>query len=222
MAAATTPDAVPAETEVINLFFDGARSVAAALGSAQVGEAWDRSSVLEDQLVSGLCGHLARGGVWVVAEYLKGDPPAGPVDFETATAYLAAFAAVAPELHRGSRDLSAEIGAAGQVAVGDRLAEHIRAMQATLMGADPGRLVAVIAGRVMRLSDYLDTRLVEQAVHLDDLARSVGAGSFPYPDAARDRVIAIGLALAAERTGRSGLLRALYRGGFANDAFPVI
>ena len=34
----------------------------------------------------------------------------------------------------------------------------------------------------MRLDDYLVTRLVEQVVHLDDLARSLGVESWPVPD----------------------------------------
>ncbi len=43
--------------------------------------------------------------------------------------------------------------------------------------------MTVFEGKVIRLSDYLATRIVEQAVHLDDLARSVGRAPGPYrPD----------------------------------------
>jgi hypothetical protein len=208
--------------DVIDLFLDGARAVESAVASPEVGRAWDQPSVLDDQLVSGLCGHLARGGVWVVSEYLERGHPAPPVDFETATEYFAAFAEVPPELHRGSRLRSAEIGAGGQAEVSRRLGERIEALERELRVSDPAALVGVISGKVMRVRDYLETRLVEQAVHLDDLARSVGTQAFPYPEAGRDLAIALGLALAAGKAGRAGLLRALYREGFAGQAFPVM
>lgn len=52
---------VAAVGSVSQLFLAGGRAVADALGDPAVASAWDRPSVLEDQLVSGLAGHLARG-----------------------------------------------------------------------------------------------------------------------------------------------------------------
>lgn len=84
----------------VNLFLEGARVVASALASPTVRDAWNCPSVLEEQQVSGLAGHLARGGIWVVAAYLDADIPDGPVDIESAGEYFASFASTAsPEDH---------------------------------------------------------------------------------------------------------------------------
>jgi hypothetical protein len=215
------------DDKVATLFLEGARAVAHAIGDGAVGRAWDRPSVLEDQLVSGLCGHLARGGVWVVAEYLDGREPTGPVDYETAAGYFVAVSTVPLELHLASRQRGADIAAAGQAVLVRQLADRIGVLEAaigTRFGAPGahGGLVTVIGGKVMRLSDFLETRIVEQAVHLDDLARSVGAEPFAYPAAGRECAVAVAIATAAEQAGWPGLLRALYRRGFADECFPVM
>ena len=80
---------------VRELFVAGAHTIVDAIADPSVGEAWDRPSVLEDQLVSGLCGHLARGGVWVVSDYLDAGTPVGPVEFASAGEYFEGFAASA-------------------------------------------------------------------------------------------------------------------------------
>ena len=70
--------------DVVALFVAGAHAIVEAIADPSVAEAWDRPSVLEDQLVSGVAGHLARGGVRVVADYLRAGHPAGPVDVNSA------------------------------------------------------------------------------------------------------------------------------------------
>ncbi len=80
----------------------------------------------------------------------------------------------------------------------------------------------VFAGLVLPLGEYLATRLVEQTVHLDDLARSVGREPWPLPDAATELVCAVGLEVAQRRFGGTALLRALYRQGFAEAVLPVL
>ena len=46
-----------------------------AIADDAVARAWDEPSVLEEQTVGGIAGHLARGGVWVVGDYLDADDP---------------------------------------------------------------------------------------------------------------------------------------------------
>jgi len=209
--------------EIATLFLAGARTVAAAIADPSVADAWTRPSVLEDQLVSSLAGHLARGGVWVVADYLDAPAPAGPVDCESAGDYFATFAnAASPEDHRAIRDRAAAIGSVGQEELLRTLHERLDGLGPQLMALEPERPIAVIAGKVMRLEDYLTTRIVEQTVHLDDLARSVGRDPWPLPPANESLTIAVGVDIAQRRSGSAAVIRALYRQGLTGSALPVL
>ena len=73
-------------------FLDGAQVVVDAIASPAVAAAWDVPSVLAEQTVGGLAGHLARGAVWVVGDYLDQPEPAAAM-FDSAEDYFAAFTA---------------------------------------------------------------------------------------------------------------------------------
>jgi hypothetical protein len=79
----------------------------------------------------------------------------------------------------------------------------------------------VFAGKVMRLDDYLATRIVEQVVHLDDLARSLNIDPWPNPPGAEAIVIQFGAEVGRLRHGGTAMLRALYRGE-PDPALPVL
>lgn len=208
---------------MMTLYLDGARVVTGAIADPAVAEAWDRQSVLEDQLVSSLAGHLARGGVWVVADYLDGGTPSGPVDFDTAAEYFVAFLmAATPDAHRAIRDRGAAVARVGHGELVRQLNKRLEALEPRLRSLDATAPVAVTAGKVMRLADYLVTRVVEQVVHLDDLARSTDRGSWPVPLKAQDVAIQVGTDIARLRTGRTAMLRALYRRGYAEASLPVL
>jgi hypothetical protein len=204
------------------VFLQGARAVSEAIADRAVAGAWDQPSVLEDQPVSSLVGHLARGGVWVVGDYLADREPPGPADFQSAAEYFDAVVSVAsPEVNRGSRQRAAAVASVGHDELVRQLANRLESLGPTIT-ADPDRLIAVIGGRVMRLGDYLITRVVEQAVHLDDLARSINHPLWPYPEEGQELAIEIALDMARHRHGPSALLRAFYRGGEAAKVFPVL
>ena len=211
------------------LFLEGARVVADAVADPAVGAAWDRPSVLEDQLVSSLAGHLARGGVWVVDEYLAADGPGDPgrsggsPDFVSAGDYYATFAETASaDMHRSVGDRGAAVGAVGQEALVAQLRDRTGQLEQRLAELPSGHVMSVIAGRRIRLGDYLVTRMVEQAVHLDDLARSVDRTPWPLPGPLVERVLAVGLEVARRRQGDDAVLRALYRRSFAEGVLPVL
>ena len=63
----------------------------------------------------------------------------------------------------------------------------------------------------LRLDDFLTTRMMEIAVHSDDLACSAGVPTPQLPDAVLDPVFALLSRLAARRHGAPALLRALTR-----------
>lgn len=212
---------VPSPTA--RLFVEGAHSVRAAVSDAAVESAWEQDSVLEGQRVSGLVGHLARGGVWVVADYLAGPVPSGPVDFESAGHYFdATLATATAEDHQAIRDRGAAVAAIGHAELVATLGDRLESLETMLASTAPTRLVSVIGAKTMRLDDYLATRIVEQVVHLDDLARSLGRDAWVYPDAGYELAITVGVEVARRRRGDRDVLRALYRHGHADTVLPVL
>lgn len=209
--------------DVTKLYLTVAEVVVEAVADPEVAEAWDQPSVLEEQTVGGLVGHLARGGVWLVGEYLDGGVPDRPIDVASAGEYFARFAtASTSESLRAIRDRGAVAAAQGHAAVVEEARTRLSALGPRLRSTRSDQRVAVIGGRVMHLSDYLATRLVEQLVHLDDLARSLGHDPYPVPEAATSLVISVGGDVARRRHGDVAVLRALYRNGFAGPVFPTL
>lgn len=201
-----------------DLFLANAAVVVAAVSDPGVADAWHYDSVLEGQTIGSLAGHLARSSVWAVSDYLDAAPPDGPVDFETAAEYFAVVAsALTSHDHASIRDRGAAIAADGHQVVVARLANHLAELTRRLAIEPADRLVAVFAGKVMRLDDYLWTRLVEQVVHLDDLANSLGIDPWPNAPDAEAFVISCGAEVGRLRFGGPAMIRTLFR----NHAGPL-
>ena len=197
---------------VKELFFANASVVLAALRDHRVADAWNHESVLEDQTIGSLAGHLARGSVWVVADYLEAEAPDGPVDFESAAEYFAAVATtLTDDDHASIRQRGSAIAADGHGVVVARLNSRLAELEELLANQDRDRRVTVFAGKVMRLDDYLLTRLVEQVVHLDDLARSLGCEPWPNAAGAEALVVSCGAEIGRQRFGGAAMIRALFR-----------
>ena len=79
----------------------------------------------------------------------------------------------------------------------------------------------VFAGLVMPLDEYLVTRIVEQVVHLGDLARSVGLPPWDVPSDLEALVLAVGTEVGRVRHGGAAMVRALFRGDEAG-VLPVL
>lgn len=75
----------------------------------------------------------------------------------------------------------------------------------------PARLVRVFGGLVMRLDDYLQTRIVEALVHTEDLALSVGIAPPNPPGDALEIAVDHLLDVTRRRHGPAAILRALTR-----------
>jgi uncharacterized protein (TIGR03083 family) len=207
--------------DTVETFLMGADAAVSALALPEVAAAWSRPSVLEDQSVGSLAGHLARGSVWVVADYLSAGEPEKPVSFESASAYYAELAGRAtPEAHAAVRKRGADVAAAGPEAVLATARDRAAELRATLAGQPAERRVEVIGGAVMRLGDYLTTRVVEQVVHLDDLARSVDV-DVRIPEPCVETALVVGVDIARLRHGSAAAVRALYRRGFGG-ILPVL
>lgn len=203
-------------------FLAGARTVIDAVSDERVAAAWNEPSALEHQTVGGLVGHLCRGAIWVVDDYLDRPLPDGPPDFETAADYYWGIGdGLSESDHAGIRARGAGVAAAGHAMVLQRAREALERLEARLADEPAERTLQVFAGRTMRLDDYLYTRIVEQVVHLDDLARSVGAEPWPNPPDADALVIACGAEIGRRRHGGAAMIRALFRGDDAGT-LPVL
>ena len=108
---------------------------------------------------------------------------------------------------RSRRRTTPPSGPAGAAVAADgpaRVAEHAAAavpvLRERLATEPPGRLVPVFAGLVMPLDEYLVTRIVEQVVHLGDLARSVGLPPWDVPSDLEALVLAVGTEVVASAT----------------------
>jgi hypothetical protein len=206
----------------VEIFLAGARAVLGAVGDPAVATAWDAPSVLEGQTVGGLVGHLARGSVWVVGDYLDGEEPAGPATVHSAAAYYAGGVARLTEAdHAGIRERGARVGAMGHAALVRTLNERLRQLEQLLTAVDPARRVSVFAGRVMRLDHYLDTRVVEQVVHLEDLAESLNVSNWSLPVECVSRALEVGVELGRLRFGDRAMVRALFR-ETGSSVLPVL
>jgi hypothetical protein len=207
---------------VRTLFLQGAEVVASAVADERVAAAWDRPSFLEDQTVGGLASHVARGGIWVVHEYLDQPHDTTEPDIGSAVDYYVTVTRLLDEsAHAAVRARGAALAAEGHAAIATRAADAVEALAGRLAAEPADRLLPVYAGRVMTLDDYLVTRIIEQVVHLDDLARSLGIEGWPVPDELLDVAFACALGIARRRRGDTALLRALYRDD-ATGALPVL
>lgn len=200
-------------------FFEAADAAADIVESDAVGARWGAPSLLPGYDVGALAAHLARA-VHTVESYLAAEPPGSGSPRLTAGEYFAAALGdhdpVDSELHAQVRRRGEDAAATGQRSVIDSLRTTIRGLRDTDL--DLGRPIAVIGGLVMLLGDYLQTRLVELAVHSADLAESVGVAAPRYEspvwDTVANVVVATGLARSGPRALALGLARAERHGPF--------
>ena len=200
-------------TPIRSLFLASCRDVATALADPLIHAAWDEPSVLEQQTVGSVAAHVGRG-CWIALRYLDGDEPPGPVDFGSAADYFAKLIeAATTELHAGIRERGAEGAAAGAQSVQQQLLDELDVLEARLAGESEDRLVSVFGDNTMYLDDYLETRIVEQVVHLDDLAQSIDREPFTVPAEAETLVIACGADIGRRRFGSTAMIRTPFRNG---------
>lgn len=193
-------------------FLLGADVVLQAVTDTRVVDAWHEPSILDGQTVGSVAAHLARGSVWVVLDYMAKDIAKDTVDFESAAEYYAILLdSMTDADHEAVRKRGEDGSAAGPVGVGEELTTKLAQLREALGAAPAGRLVSVYGGKVMRLDDYLWTRIVEQVVHLDDLARSIGIEPWTNPPDAEALVISCGADIGRRRKGGAQMIRALFR-----------
>ncbi|GAB2483742.1 maleylpyruvate isomerase N-terminal domain-containing protein [Streptosporangium sandarakinum] len=194
-------------------FLSTARSAADLLRDPAVAAAWSRPSALPEFSVAGLAGHMAYQ-ILAVPRLLT-----GPVPHEETIALLDHYTRVGwigasldddvnVRIRRGGQEVSVE----GHAALVARVDSALGELDGTLASAANRPVRIPLWGPwSLALDDMLITRMMELAVHSDDLAVSVGVATPTLPPGAVDTVIGLLARLAVRRHGPTDVLRALSR-----------
>jgi hypothetical protein len=200
-------------TDVRDNFLATARAAVALLRDPAVAGAWQRPSALPKFGVAGLAGHLAYQ-VLVVRDALTAPVPSEPtvplLEHYRRVRWIGA--GVDDEFNVRIRRDGERVAAGGAAALAARADETV-AHLADDLAAAPERPVRIPLWGPWSLTvdDLLTTRMMELAVHADDLAVSVGVPTPALPDGAVDTVVGLLARLAVRRHGATAALRALSR-----------
>jgi hypothetical protein len=209
---------------VRDAYLQAATSAAELLGRPAVAAAWTEPSALPEFRVSGLAGHLAHQVLSVPAVLDNAVPEnstIGLLDHYGAAAWRTA--GVDDDVNVGIRDQGEQNATDGPAALADRVATTAAELAAVLPGEPADRVVFLPWGPwSLRLDDFLVTRMMELAVHSDDLAHSVDTATPDLPDAVLDPVLRLLTALAVRRHGQPAVLRALSRAERAPERINAI
>lgn len=193
-------------------FLEAAAYSAELLRRPEVAARWTDPSVLAEFSVAGLAGHLLRG-LKTVEGYLDQPEPDGePISAGAYFHALAPPADIDAPTNRAIRERGDEAAAAGPLEVAVE-ATRLTALLADRLESEPGSRKLLVGGDlVLRVDDYLRTRIVELVIHSDDLAASVGGGTTTdSPSTATSIAIETLVDTATLRHGDMAVLRALAR-----------
>jgi hypothetical protein len=200
-------------------FVTAARSVADLLAHPEVAAAWDKPSALAEWAVSGLAGHLGDQAPLVVRLLSADEPDQEPITLDEHYRRAAwVGASVDDEVSVGIRTAGERDAAAGLDALLASAREACDALPGVLAATDPDRSVLIPwQGWALRRDDFLVVRMMEVAVHSDDLAASVGVTAPELPPEVLSPVLGLLTRLAVRRHGQSAVLCALSRSERAPD-----
>jgi hypothetical protein len=193
-------------------FVDAAGIALELAGRAEVAEAWGMESACAGMTVGGLSHHLLRQAV-VAAELVTAEPGPPPIP-------LLDHYQQAPWVKGGHDDpanvsirtRSDEQAAAGVEAVLAEARSALDRLPALLASARiPEAVFIPWQGWSLTTDDFLTTRLMEDVVHSDDLAASVGLPTPEFPEPALTPVLGLLTGVAVRRHGQAAVVRALSR-----------
>lgn len=194
-------------------YLTAARSAVELLADPGVTREWDVHSALAEFRVGGLAGHLASQVLavpGVLAEPVPAGRPVGLLDHYARGTWIGA--SVEDEVNVGIRHSGERYAADGPEELVAAVRAAVDELAAALPAEPAGRVVHLARGPwSLTLDDYLTTRLMEIAVHSDDLAVSVGVPTPELPAEALEPVLSLLARLAVRRHGQPAVLRALSR-----------
>ncbi|MGH3395129.1 MAG: maleylpyruvate isomerase N-terminal domain-containing protein [Streptosporangiaceae bacterium] len=188
-------------------------AAAGLVSDPAVAERWAEPSALAGMSVGALAGHLARqifNVEAVLAQEACDDPPIPLLEHYARSAWPGA----APDdpSNVAVRDSGAAEAAVGPAALARRTTAALGRLSERLPGEPPDQVVLVPWGPwPLTLADLLITRMMEIAVHDDDLACSVGLPTPALPDEVTDTVVVLLARLAVRRHGPDTVVRAFSR-----------
>jgi hypothetical protein len=194
--------------------FDQAADFAVGLlGDPAVARDWAGPSALAEMTVGALAAHLARqifNVQRVLAEPTGPEPPIPLLEHYARLTWIGAGLQEAANV--AIRQDSQDAAAAGAAALAASAADAASDLRARLAAEPADRVVLLPWGPwSLTLDDMLTTRIMEIAVHGDDLACSVGLPDVQLPEAAADIATGLLVRLAVRRHGQAAVLRALAR-----------
>lgn len=195
------------------VYLDVAAVAAGLLGDPAVARSWDEPSALRKFRVGGLAGHLA-GQIIHVPPVLDTAPP-GTAPISLLEHYGRSTwtdGDIDSGLNTGIRLSGEELAADGVAGLRARAAAALADLRRRLPAEPADRVIQLPFGPwALSLDDFLVTRLLELAVHCDDLAVSVGVPTPAFPPPALETVLGLLCRWAASRHGATAVLRALSR-----------
>jgi Mycothiol maleylpyruvate isomerase N-terminal domain len=200
-------------TPTRDAFVQAAAPAAALLRDPAVAASWDSASVLREFSVAGLAGHLARQVLAVprvLAQPVPADEPVSLLDHYALVSWIDAGPddEANVEIRRSGEDEAAD----GAAALAAKTGVAVEALRSALPAEPAGRLVRPSwVSWTLTLDDFLVTRMMEIAVHSDDLALSVGVVTPALSPAVLAPVLELLTRLAVRRHGPTAVLRALSR-----------
>ncbi|MFE7017547.1 maleylpyruvate isomerase N-terminal domain-containing protein [Streptomyces sp. NPDC057651] len=205
-------------------YLGAAAQAVTLLGAPEVAASWEMTSALTEMTVGGLAGHLAYQVFSVTPALQASTSQKAPIpllEHYSRAAWI--DAPLNGEVNAGIRAKGEDIASEGAQV----LLEHARAALAEQKVALPevrGDLVVFMpqTGWALSLDDFLVTRMMELAVHMDDLAVSVGIAAPELSTTAFEPVLTLLARLAARRHGQAALLRALARAERAPSAINAL
>jgi hypothetical protein len=196
-----------------NAFLDAAESAIGLLRDPAVAASWDKPSALPKWAVSGLAGHLARQVLHVPTLLAATPPPGEPISVLEHYARVDWIDTGTDSPTNTGIRVDAEVDAAGGIAdLVERTSTALAGLATTIPRESADRIVHLPWGPwSLSLDDFLTTRLLEIAIHSDDLAISVAIPTPELPGAAIDPVLQLLLELSVRRHGPTTVLRGLSR-----------
>jgi len=204
-------------------YLGAAATAAGLLSEPAVAESWETPSALPGMSVGALAGHLARQ-IFSVELLLAQDAcdqqPISLLEHYARVPWI--DAGLDDESNAGIRRDGAAEAAAGPATLASRARDTARRLRRSLASEPLDRVVLLPWGPwPLTLEDLLTTRMLEIAVHCDDLAHSIGLPTPALPPDVADTVVVLLARLAARRHGPTAILRALSRAERAPVAFTA-
>ena len=209
--------------KVREVYLESAAATTTFLGHPAVAGCWEAPSALARLRVGALAAHLAsqltqvppvldapvaHERVSLAEHFARSDWTDGDIDSPVNT-YI--------------RRIATEEAAAGPAAVVAAAGAALAELRRRLPAEPAERVIQLPWGPwALSLDDYLTTRLLELAVHCDDLAASIGADPPALPPGGLDAVIGVLCRMATRRHGPAALIRALSRAERAPETIAAL